>query len=228
MKKQVVLFLFVLAVSLIVHGQQSPLDSLQAVKTRLLRMATTADSVRIENLFVQKQKMLKQRDKLQYPLINAGPSSGVLPVKGIDEVPSPRRLYKLLFELTYSNPAPMADEVNAGLLEITRIINLHVAAGIPVQHIRPVIVVHAKALHSLGNDAAYQQHFNSPNPNSTLVQELEQKAGARFIVCGQALQFLGYRKEQLLPGVKLALTAQVVLADYQLQGYVHYAIGESD
>jgi intracellular sulfur oxidation DsrE/DsrF family protein len=57
------------------------------------------------------------------------------------------------------------------------------------------------------------------NPSLKLVRELE-KIGARFIACGQALDFMGLEKKDLLPAVKVSFTAQTALTSYQLKGYV--------
>ena len=63
------------------------------------------------------------------------------------------------------------------------------------------------------------------NPNLQLIKDLE-KVGARIIACGQAMAFLNVKKDDLLPEVKVSLTAQTVLSSYQLKGYVHYQIAD--
>jgi len=57
------------------------------------------------------------------------------------------------------------------------------------------------------------------NPNLNLISELE-KLGTRFIACGQAMNFLDIKNEELLPVVKVSFTAQTALSGYQLKGYV--------
>ena len=47
---------------------------------------------------------------------------------------------------------------------------------------------------------------------------------AKFMACGQAERYFGFVQEELLPEVRTALTAQVVLSTYQLKGYVLYNI----
>jgi intracellular sulfur oxidation DsrE/DsrF family protein len=85
-----------------------------------------------------------------------------------------------------------------------------------------VIVVHAGALYAISNNAAYQKKYKLDNPNLKTIDELEKKTGARFIACGQAMAFFEVKKEDLLPEVKISLTAQTVLSHYQLKGYVKY------
>lgn len=83
---------------------------------------------------------------LIYPILKAGDFSGVIPVKNVSEVHNPSINYKLLFELVINNKESEAKEINHGLTEICRILNLHAASGIPVKNITPIVIVHAKAL----------------------------------------------------------------------------------
>jgi len=61
------------------------------------------------------------------------------------------------------------------------------------------------------------------NPNLKPIGDLD-KLGTRFIACGQAMAFLNIKKEDLLPLVKVSLTAQTALSNYQLKGYVKYYV----
>lgn len=201
----------------------SPLTRLQQQKDSALHVAFHQDSLKIEKEFAEKMKWQKLKDMAQYPLLNAGENSLVVPVTGLTEVPDPNLDYKLLFELTDNNPDSAAKEINYGLTEIARKINLHVASGIPQKKIFPVIVVHAGALNAFTNNSYYQQRFKRDNPNIKAITDL-QKLGAKFIACGQAMAFLNLNQSDLLPPVKIALTAQTVLSSYQLKGYVLFAI----
>jgi len=169
-------------------------------------------------------KMKKLEAILTYPLINAGTFSGVVPVSNPDEIPDPSLNYKLLFELVDNNKATEEKDINHGLTEICRIINLHVASGIPVKNITPIIVVHAAALRSFYINAIYQNKYKVDNPNIAIVDELIKKTGARFIACGQAMNFFDVPREEMIPQVKVSLTAQTVLSHYQLIGYKLYEI----
>ena len=226
MRKQLLFSLFIITAFLSCKAQQTSLDSLKRVKDSMLRAAMYADSMKIEKQFAEQEKMLQLSSKLQYPLLKAGDFSGVIPVKDPDEIPDPNQDYKLLFELTYNNPDSLSKEVNAGLAEIARIINLHIASGIPLKRIMPVIVVHGMALNSISNAATFQKNYKTDNPNISVVHDLIQKAGAKFIACGQAMAFFDFKKENLLPEVKISLTAQTVLSNYQLKGYVLYKISD--
>jgi intracellular sulfur oxidation DsrE/DsrF family protein len=194
-------------------------------KDSSLRVAIHADSVKIEKQFAERERWEKIKNNALFPVINAGEYSGVVPVKDPTEIPDPKIDYKLLFELTANNPDSVAKEDNYGLVEVARIINLHAASGIPANKIIPVIVVHAKALHAFATNRFYRDHYKMDNPNLKLISELK-NIGAKFIACGQAMNFLNVKKEDLLDEVKVSLTAQTVKSSYQLKGYVLYDLGD--
>ena len=196
-------------------------DSINKSKDAIIKQLT--DSIMAARK--DSAKWAKLESIAYYPLINAGKYSGVLPVEGIDEIPDPKRKYKLLFEFTLFNKDSTHEKINPGLTEIARILNLHVASGIPLSHIYPVIVVHGPSLYSIQNNEVCQGKYKKDNPNSKVIQEL-MKDGARFIACGQAMNFIEVKKADLLPGVKVSLTAQTVLSNYIGQGYVLYGINE--
>ncbi|HMC99229.1 MAG TPA: DsrE family protein, partial [Ferruginibacter sp.] len=126
-------------------------------------------------------------------------------------------------ELVADNPDSLKSEIDNGLAEVGRVINLHAASGIPLNKIIPVVVIHGSALHAVANNEYYQKHFKKDNPNLKFIDELK-AAGAKFIICGQAMNFQGMDKDNFLPDVKLSLTAQTVLSHYQLKGYVLYSL----
>lgn len=199
--------------------KDSTFTALKSQHDSTFRTAMHSDSVRVNKEFEEKEKWEKLKGVAIYPVINAGDGSGVIPVKELQEIPDPKLQYKLLFEVTNNNPDSVAKEINFSLSNLVRIINLHVAAGVPLKNIKPVIVVHAAALNAITNNAYYKEHFKVDNPNIKIVNELS-KIGATFIACGQAMNFFDIKKEALLPEVKVSLTAQTVVTSYQLKGYV--------
>jgi intracellular sulfur oxidation DsrE/DsrF family protein len=161
-----------------------------------------------------------------YPLIKAGPYSGVLPVEEIDEIPDSSKVYKLLFEFTLVDKDTSHEKLNPGLVEIARILNLHVASGIPVSRIHPVILVHGgSALHAIENNEAFKKKYHKNNPNSKLIRDLMQN-GAKFIACGQAMKFWDINKADLFEGVRVTLSAQTALPNFSEKGFVWYKINE--
>ena len=198
-------------------------DSLLHAKDSTLRALFAADSIKVANDFAEKVKWSKMEAKAEYPLLKGGKFSSIIPVKDPTEIPDPNMDYKILFELTANNPDSTVKDINAGLDEIARVINLHIASGIPVKRIMPVIVVHAAALNAIKNNDAYKKKYKIDNPNIRLINDLE-KIGARFIACGQAMEFFEVKKEELLPLVKVSITAQTAITQYQLKGYVWHPL----
>jgi len=165
------------------------------------------------------RRFKKMMSVAQYPLIKGHPMTGVIPATGIDAWPDTTQSYKIIVAWTLgSKDSAKAKKVNVALTEIGRILNLHLASGIPQKNIEIVVAVHGLSLFSLQNDEAYQKMFHIKNPNSSLLKEL-QDAGVKFIACGQAMAFLEIDKQSLLPGIKKALTAQTIITSYQMKGF---------
>lgn len=203
--------------------KDSLLNASKIKRDSIYRSDLHKDSVKTNKEFADIIKWEKIKAVEIFPILNAGENSGVATVINPDEVPDPKMQYKLLFELTANNPDSTIKEINFGLVEVARILNLHVASGIPIKNIIPVIVVHAGALHALKNNEYFNKKYKSDNPNIKLIGELE-KLGAKFIACGQAMTFLEIQKEMFLPVVKVSLTAKTVLTNYQLKGFILMAV----
>ena len=222
MKKSFSVLFTCLLLSIFSFAQKTHTDSVFiAKKDSALKATYKADSLKIEKEFANQAYWAKLGASSIFPAINAGEYSGVIPVPNPTENPDPKIDYKLLFEVTSNNPDSTANENNYGLVEVARIINLHVASGIPLNKIFPVIVVHGGALHALTTNTHYQQRYKMDNPNLKVIADLE-KLGTRFIACGQAMNFVKLQRTDMLPVVKFSVTAQTVLSSYQLKGYVLY------
>lgn len=189
----------------------------------LLVICSTFLAATAQTTLTDSAKQAKKSALSTYPLLNAGENSGVLPVPVITERPDPNLDYKFLFDFVVQNPDSLAGELNSGLVEITRRLNLHVACGIPAKKLFPVIIVHSAAINAVKTNESYRKKFNMDNPNIRLIGQLQQ-LGARFIVCGQTMQLNDLRQEDLLPGMGISLSAQTMLSFYQLKGYVLFKI----
>jgi intracellular sulfur oxidation DsrE/DsrF family protein len=185
----------------------------KAMKDSVVHAKKLADSLKMAKLF----------SIAQYPYIKGGKWSGVIPVADPTEIPDPNHDYKLLFELTAKNPDSLSKDINNGLSEVARVLNLHFASGIPANKIIPVVVIHGPGIEAVMNNESYKKRHSLDNPNIKLVHDLE-NAGSKIIVCGQAMAFFEMTREELLPEIKISLTAQTVLSNYQSQGFVLYPI----
>lgn len=217
MKK--ILFAIIACLTGFVAMAQSANMSIEYSKDSALRAAIHRDSVKIENQYAGKARWQKLLKTVEYPALNGGKFSGVFPVADISEFPDASMKYKLLFESNERNPDSLRNEPDENLVAIARIINLHVAAGVPLKNISVVIVVHGGGNFAVLSNAASRKRLDTDNPNVKLVKELE-NAGAKFIVCGQSMDFMGLTKSDILPEVKIAFSAQTTFTTYQLKGYV--------
>ncbi len=194
-------------------SQSAGIEKPQASSDSLAHAKMVKDSLRTEKLL----------SVAQYPLIKGGRRTAVIPVADPAEVPDPKSEYKLLFEVTTKNPDSLSAEFNQSLDEVARVLNMHIASGIPLKNISPVLVVHGSGIEVLLNNEFYRKKHAVDNPNVKMIQDL-QKAGTRIIVCGQAMAWRDVTKDQLLPDVKITLSAQTVLSSYQSQGFILYSI----
>lgn len=170
-------------------------------------------------------QLIDAKYRATFPAIKSAKWAGVVPVEAIEEKPDPNMEYKLLFELSgfaiKGQDSSAKTDINLGLSEVARQINLHEANGIPRKNINIVIVTHASALYCFLTNEKYKKKYRVDNPNIPLIKEL-QNYGVKMLVCGQAMTFLNLELEDLVPGIKQVLTAQTVISSYQLKGYVYY------
>ena len=103
---------------------------------------------------------------------------------------------------------------------VARFINMNVAAGVPEENIGVALVVHGKAAWFLTNAEAFARHdLDHLNDSAPLVEQLAAH-GVTIYLCGQSAVANGIAKSDLLPGVKLSLSAMNAFAQLQQQGYV--------
>lgn len=105
-------------------------------------------------------------------------------------------------------------KVNKVFERTARFLNMHVAAGVPVENIKLAVVVHGSAVLDVANNARY----GAENPSAELVRLL-QGHGVTFYVCGQAAAYHKVAVADLLPGVKMSISAMTTHALLQQQGY---------
>ena len=105
-------------------------------------------------------------------------------------------------------------ELNGKFKTAASLINLLNASGVPAERIEVGLVVHGPAYRDLLVDDAY----GGDNPNAELIAAL-QAHGATLYYCGQSAVYRDIAAEDLLPGVKVTLSATITHAMLQQQGY---------
>lgn len=130
--------------------------------------------------------------------------------------PEKHKTYKVLFDL--SKPAPNETDVLPGLAHAARTLNVFASLGVPPKNLKIVAVFHGPVGYAAMNNDVYRAKFGHDNPNIKLIQELK-AAGVELYLCGQTLHELNFDEKNMLPDVKLATSAMVVLVTYQNNGY---------
>lgn len=124
--------------------------------------------------------------------------------------------YRVVFDVAPSPEA--ADQLNPRIESLARFVNMHVRAGVKKDQIKLVLVVHGAAGKDMLSGAAYQARFGVDNPNVPLLAALKAN-GVRIIVCGQTAAHKGFGREELAPGVEVAVSAMTALVALQADGY---------
>ncbi|MGC1514564.1 MAG: DsrE family protein [Maribacter sp.] len=124
--------------------------------------------------------------------------------------------YKLVFDVKDEREM---EGVNIGFFKIARMINLLGAGGVSSDKIHIVAAIHGGATFATLNDVKHKQKYKKNNPNAELLQLLKD-FGVELYVCAQATASRGITKEDLNPNTELAQSAMLVIANYQLEGYV--------
>ena len=130
--------------------------------------------------------------------------------------PDPHSSYRIVFSLTGAAKSP--SDVNPGLDHVARAVNLYVASGVPLSHLKFVAVASGGATALALDDAHYRAQFATTNPNLPLIAELR-KAGVDVAVCGQAVAEHQYDYAWLDKSVTLSLSALTTITTLEHAGY---------
>jgi len=128
----------------------------------------------------------------------------------------PKRPYKILMDIGKGPDDPSA--LNQNIETAARILNMHARNGIKPENLKIAMVLHGSGIHSALNDPSYSDRFVVPNSNKELIAALL-NAGVDIYVCGQSAAYNGYTLEDLLPGIKMAVSAITVHVRLQQDGY---------
>lgn len=125
-------------------------------------------------------------------------------------------VFKVVFDVT---EAAKPGEMNRAIDSAARFINMHVEAGVPLADIHVAIVVHGGAADDLLAAAAYgARKGGAVNASAPEIAALI-GTGVDVWLCGQTAAGRGIAKAELLPGVKLSLSAMTAFALLQQDGY---------
>lgn len=124
--------------------------------------------------------------------------------------------FKVVFDV--SKPGKTG-QMNRSLVTAARFVNMHVEAGVAQENIKIAIVVHGGAsVDVTQNDLYGKKRQGAVNTNISAIKELTEK-GVQIYLCGQSAAYHDIKKRDLLPNVKMALSAMTAHALLQQQGY---------
>jgi intracellular sulfur oxidation DsrE/DsrF family protein len=157
-------------------------------------------------------------------------SAQALPIPSVDaatdfpnehEMPDPSLVYKLVFDI--GKAAPKIDDVNPGLIVISRYFNTLAKGGVPADHRKFVVVFHQEGTELALNNAAYKARKDGhDNPNIALIHSMKE-AGVDFRVCGQGVLARKIDPATILPDIQIDQWAMTTITTLQLRGYVRVA-----
>ena len=126
------------------------------------------------------------------------------------------RDYKVVFDVASAPAEP--DRINPSIETLARFLNMHARAGVSDERLQVALVLHGASGKYALRDEAYQERFETKNPNLELLEDLA-AAGVRVILCGQTAAARGFERRELVEPVDLALSAMTALITLQQDGY---------
>jgi len=162
------------------------------------------------------------------------PEFGKIAVVNVDQPVYRHHKFKVAFDV---DKQAEAGKLNRNLVSAARFINMHTAAGVKGKNIKLAVIVHGTATKDMTraeyyaasqakndktkNDKARDDKGGEDikaNANAALIKTLIDH-GVEFYVCGQSAAYYDVKNQDLLPGVKMALSAMTAHALLQQQGY---------
>ncbi|MGH8402209.1 MAG: DsrE family protein [Gammaproteobacteria bacterium] len=150
----------------------------------------------------------------QTPVIKGAGSMHPLPQAAFQ--PQKDVTYKAVFSVTHGQKNPK--DLDDGLDHVARAVNVFASAGIPLEHLKFVVIIHGGATPIVLDNAHYKKAFGVDNPNLKVIKELK-AAGVDIAVCGQAVAGEDYDYSWVNPDVKVALSALSTIVILQQEGY---------
>lgn len=116
-----------------------------------------------------------------------------------------------------------------GLDRAALIVNLYNNGDVKMENaLKMTIVLHGTATKAVLSHEAYAKHAKpymrdkgqTTNPDLELLQQLNQ-AGVDIFVCGQALAHQSFAADEVMPEVKIAVSAATVNINLQMENYAY-------
>lgn len=139
----------------------------------------------------------------------------IAPVESDLAVPKDAK-FKIAFDISAkATPGSLSRQIETA----ARTLNMHVAAGVPKENVQIVAIFHGPAAMDLLKPEVYAaRNDGKANGSMDAIRKLI-GAGVEFYLCGQTATGQNISKADLLPGVKMSLSAITAHAVYQQRGY---------
>ena len=124
--------------------------------------------------------------------------------------------YKVVMDIGKGPDDP--SELNRGIETAARFLNMHARNGIKPENLELAIVLHGSGATAALNKQAHKQHFDMANGNQSLIEALGD-AGVEIYICGQTAGYYGYGADDLLPQVRMSVSAMTAHVRLQQEGY---------
>ena len=124
--------------------------------------------------------------------------------------------FHLVFDI-YSQSGAL-ESVNPSINTLARFLNMHVRAGVSMENIKLVAVVHNKAGNDVMDNEFYQSKYGLDNPNLELIDQLSD-VGVEFYICGQTIHSRGLESDHMNDNVKVSLSAMTAITKFVQEGY---------
>ena len=141
---------------------------------------------------------------------------GYVSIPNAAVTPDKKRTYRAIYNATLAprDPSQLVPALNmAGAA-----LNAFAATGVPLGNAKLAVVFHGPAIDGILNDSHYKAKHGAANPNLVVLSALK-KAGVEVFVCGQNLAREKIDPKVISPDVTVASAAQIVLMQYQNDGY---------
>ncbi|MFK7957802.1 MAG: DsrE family protein [Lysobacterales bacterium] len=124
---------------------------------------------------------------------------------------TPQSHFQVVFDIA---DAAKPGTSNRWMESAARFLNMHGAAGVPAENLQVALVVHGAA----AMDLTREKRKGETNASAELIAALIE-AGVSIELCGQTAAYRNIQPTDLLPGVKMALSAMTAHARLQQKGY---------
>lgn len=124
--------------------------------------------------------------------------------------------FKIAFDLAArAEPGTLSRQIETA----ARTLNMHVAAGVPKDKVKIVLIAHGPAAQDLLKPEVYAARSGGKTNGSLNAVQKLLGAGVEIYLCGQTAMGQKISKADLIPGVKMSLSAITAHAIYQQRGY---------